>query len=76
MAVESEPVSRTVTYDPAGTETMTEVRRIHVIRPERGGRGDCSHCPAHHFRCAQADWSSQAQTITATNSRAFSAASD
>ena len=72
VAVESEPVSRTVTYDPNGTESMTEVRRIHVIRPEHGGHGDCSHCPAHAFRCAKADWSSQAQTVTATHSRAFS----
>lgn len=75
VAVESEPVSRAVSYDPAGTETMTEVRRIHVIRPEQGGYGDCSHCPAHHFRCAKADWSSQIQTISASHSRAFGTAS-
>jgi hypothetical protein len=63
VAVEGEAVSRTVCYDPAGSETMTEVRRIHVIRPEEGGRGDCSNCPAHAFPCAEADWSSLEQTI-------------
>ncbi len=74
VAVESEPVSRTISYDPAGTEGMTEVRRIHVIRPEQGGHGECAHCPAHDFECAKADWSSQAQTVSARRSRAFGAA--
>jgi len=68
-AVENESVSRTVSYDAAGTETTVEVRRMHVIRPERGGRGDCSHCPAHTFECAKAEWQSQAQTLTARESR-------
>lgn len=63
-AVENEAVSRVVSYDPVGTETTVEVRRMHIIRPERGGRGDCSHCPAHEFECAKADWSSQTQTIS------------
>ena len=71
MAVENEPVSQTVSYDPSGTETTVEIRRIHVIRPKDGGRGDCAHCPAHEFQCAKADWTSQAQTVTATYSRAF-----
>ena len=71
VAVENEAVSRTVSYDPAGTETTVEVRRMHVIRPEQGGHGDCSHCPAHEFQCAKADWSSQTQTVTARRSRAF-----
>ena len=35
VAVENEAVSRNVSYDPAGTETTVEVRRMHVIRPER-----------------------------------------
>ncbi|MBN2473603.1 MAG: hypothetical protein JXB62_03265 [Pirellulales bacterium] len=52
-AVENESVSRTVTYDPPGTETTVEVRRLHVLRPESGGRGDCSCCPAHDFPCAR-----------------------
>lgn len=60
VAVENEAVSRMVSYDPAGTETTTEVRRMHVIRPEQGGRGDCSHCPAHDFPCARANWSQTA----------------
>jgi len=76
VAVESEPVSRTVSYDPVGTETMTEVRRIHVIRPDQGGRGECSHCPAHAFPCAEADWSSQTQTVSACRSRAFGTANE
>lgn len=69
VAVENESVSRTVSYDPAGTETTVEVRRLHVVRPEPGGRGDCSHCPAHSFQCAKAQWNSQAQTVTSTRSR-------
>jgi hypothetical protein len=74
VAIENEAVSRIVSYDPAGTETTMEVRRMHVIRPERGGHGDCSHCPAHEFECAKADWSSQIQTISARRSRAFGTA--
>jgi hypothetical protein len=74
VAVENEAVSRTIEYDPAGTETLTEVRRIHVIRPEHGGHGECANCPAHDFQCAKADWSSQPQTISASRSRAFGAA--
>ena len=64
IAVENEPVSQTSATDADGAETTTEQRRLHVIRPESGGRGDCSHCPAHDFECAKADWSSQQQTIT------------
>jgi hypothetical protein len=74
VAVENEAVSRLVSYDPAGTETTVEVRRMHVIRPERGGHGNCSHCPAHDFQCAKADWSSVMQTISARHSRAFGTA--
>jgi hypothetical protein len=71
MAVENEAVSHTISYDPSGLETTVEVRRVHVIRPQEGGRGDCAYCPAHDFQCAKADWTSQVQTVTATHSRAF-----
>ena len=71
VAVENEAVSRLVSYDPGGTETTVEVRRMHVIRPEQGGHGNCSHCPAHEFQCAKADWSSETQTVSARRSRAF-----
>ena len=71
VAVENEVLSRTVSYDSAGTETATEVRRMHVIRPAKGGRGDCSLCPAGSFPCAEADWSSQPQTVTTHRSRQF-----
>jgi hypothetical protein len=73
VAVENEAVSRIVSLDPTGTETTVEVRRMHVIRPEQGGHGTCTHCPAHAFECAKADWSSQPQTISARRSRAFGA---
>lgn len=71
VAVENEAVSRIVSYDPSGIETTTEVRRMHVIRPEQGSHGDCKHCPAHAFECAKADWSSQPQTISARRSQTF-----
>jgi hypothetical protein len=71
VAVENEAVSRTVSCDSAGTETTVEVRRLHTIRPEKGGHGDCAHCPAGTFPCSKADWLSQEQTISATHSRAF-----
>jgi hypothetical protein len=67
VAVENEPISQVVAYDPAGTETTTRVRKLHVIRPEEGGRGDCSHCPAHSFQCAQANWTTLAQTRNDTD---------
>ena len=63
IAVENEPLSRSVSYEPDGTEITAEVRRIHVIRPAQGGRGDCRHCPAGALPCAKADWSTQAQTV-------------
>ncbi len=71
VAVENEAVSRLVSYDPEGMETTVEVRRMHVIRPEHGGHGDCLHCPAHAMQCAKADWSTQIQTVSARHSRAF-----
>ena len=69
VAVENEPVSRTVSFDAAGMETRVEVRRMHAIRPEQGGHGSCAHCPAHDFQCAKTDWTSQVQTLTTTESR-------
>jgi hypothetical protein len=71
VAVENEPISRTVSRDPSGTETTVETRRMHVIRPVQGGRGECSHCPAHAYPCATSEWSSQMQTVSASQSRAF-----
>jgi hypothetical protein len=71
MAVENEAVSHTISYDPSGTETTVEIRRIHVIRPKEGGHGNCAYCPAHEFQCAKAEWTSQVQTITDTFSRAI-----
>jgi len=67
MAVENEPISQTVSYDSAGTETTIEVRRLHVIRPEHGGRGNCTYCPAHSLECAKTDWASQVLTATGTS---------
>lgn len=66
VAVENEPISQTVSYDPAGTETTVQVRRLHVVRPEEGGRGDCSHCPAASFQCAREDWITLEQTTRST----------
>jgi hypothetical protein len=66
VAVENEPITQSVSYDPAGTETVVEVRRLHVVRPESGGKGDCSHCPAHSFSCAQEDWISLEQSLATT----------
>lgn len=72
LAVENEPVSQTVSYDPSGSETTVEVRRLHVIRPEKGGgKGDCSHCPAHAFDCAKAEWNTLEQTVTTTSTRSL-----
>ena len=55
VAVESEPLEESVSYDSAGKQTVTQVRRMEVIRPAEGGRGDCSYCPAHEFPCRQAE---------------------
>lgn len=54
VAVEDEPVSQTVSYEPSGTETTVQVRRLHLVRPDDAGRGDCSHCPAHGLQCVRA----------------------
>ncbi|NUQ63474.1 MAG: hypothetical protein HUU20_13425 [Pirellulales bacterium] len=69
VAVENEPISQTLSYDPAGTETTVQVRRLHVVRPEEGGRGDCSHCPASSLQCAREDWISLEQTAQLTQTR-------
>ena len=69
MAVENESISQTVSLDPAGTETTVQVRRLHVVRPESGGKGDCSYCPAHSFECAKEDRFSAEQTIVTTQTR-------
>lgn len=69
VAVENEPISQTVSYDPAGTETTVAVRRLHVVRPEEGGHGDCSHCPAASFQCAREDWITLEQTTRSTETR-------
>lgn len=70
VAVENEPVSQTVSYDPVGTETTVTVRRLHVVRSEKdSGRGDCSHCPAREYPCAQENWASLEQTATSTSTR-------
>ncbi|MFH1268686.1 MAG: hypothetical protein ABIK89_23415 [Planctomycetota bacterium] len=72
IAVENEPVSHTVSYDPSGTETTVEVRRLHVVRPEEGGgKGDCSHCPAHAFDCAKQEWTALEQTATDSRTRSL-----
>lgn len=51
VAVENEPVEESVKYDPAGMETVVQVRPLHLVRPPQGGRGDCSYCPARDFPC-------------------------
>jgi hypothetical protein len=71
VAVENEPISRTVSCDPSGTETSVEVRPMHVVRPEEGGsRGDCAYCPAHGLQCSGEDTLAVEQTITDTRVRA------
>ncbi|MEN6493614.1 MAG: hypothetical protein ABFD16_04920 [Thermoguttaceae bacterium] len=76
VAVENEPVSQTVSYDAGGTETTVEVRRLHLVRPEEGGgRGDCSHCPAHSFQCAQEDWITLEQNLSSTRTRSLQSGS-
>ena len=72
VAVENEPVSRSVSYDPAGIETTVEVRRLHVVRPAQGGgTGDCTYCPAHSLPCASQQWTSLEDTATETRSRSI-----
>lgn len=68
VAVENEPVSRSYSYDPAGTETLSEVRRLHIVHPaEEGGQGDCTHCPAHALECASEPWDAAATLAPAAS---------
>jgi hypothetical protein len=53
VTVENESVSRAASYDAAGKETAAEVRRMCAVRPQKGSRGDCSHCPAGGLDCAK-----------------------
>jgi hypothetical protein len=55
VAIENEPLEESITYDSAGIETVRRARRLEVIRPAAGGRGDCSYCPAHDFPCRRAE---------------------
>ncbi len=71
VAVENEPVSQTVYYDPAGMETTVQVRRLHVVCPDGGGRGDCSHCPASSSPCAQERPIGEEETATVTETRTY-----
>lgn len=71
MAVENEPISQTVSYDPSGIETTVQVRRLHVIRPDGGGAGDCSYCPARSLQCGQDDAALMEPTASTTSSRSL-----
>jgi hypothetical protein len=71
MAVENEPISQTVSYDPSGAETTVQVRRLHVVVPDEGGRGDCSYCPARSLPCATGDLRDAEQTAGATSTRSL-----
>jgi hypothetical protein len=75
-AVENEPVSQTVSYDSAGTETTVLVRRLHLVMPEEGGRGDCSWCPAHRLDCARSDAAELEPTVATVQSRPLHVAPD
>jgi len=55
VAVENEPCAESIRYDPAGHDTVVETRRMHVMFPPTGGRGDCSCCPARAFPCRESD---------------------
>jgi hypothetical protein len=71
MAVENEPISQTVSCDPSGIETTVQVRRLHVIRPDGGGAGDCSYCPARSLQCGQGDAALMGPTASSTSSRSL-----
>lgn len=72
VAVENEPLSQTVTYDASGMETTVQVRRLHVVEPAEGGRGDCSYCPAHSLPCASGGVLQPEQTASETWVRSMS----
>lgn len=69
MAIENEPISHTVSLDPSGTETTVKVRKIHLVRPDSGGQGDCTRCPAHSFDCAKAEWNANVPRVTEVSHR-------
>jgi len=69
MAIENEPLSHTVSLDPSGTETTVKVRKVHLVRADKGGHGDCSQCPAHSFDCAKDDWATIGQVNLNTAGR-------
>jgi len=71
MAVENEPLSWSVSFDPSGTETTVEVRRVHLVRPEESGGGSCWHCPARAFECAKKPWRTLAEELSTTASRSI-----
>ncbi len=71
MAVENEPISQTVSYDPSGIETTVQVRRLHVIRPDGAGAGDCSYCPARTLHCDQSEADLMEPTASSTSSRSL-----
>ena len=71
VAVENEPISQTVSYDPSGIETTVQVRRLHVVLPDEGGRGECSYCPAHSLPCATGDFPDPGQTASGTSTRSL-----
>ncbi len=68
-AVENEPVATTVSVDPQGLEIISQSRRIHIVRSQQGGKGNCDRCPAHALACAQQPWREHIQTITDVQSR-------
>lgn len=69
VAVENEPISQSVSYDPSGMETTVQVRRLHVAVPDQGSRGNCSYCPAHSLPCATRDLHEPEATTSVTSTR-------
>ena len=63
-ATENEPASSADSSDRLEDQFPATARPVHVIRPEQGGHGDCSHCPAHNLPCANVQWTSRRQTGT------------
>jgi len=70
-AVENEPISQTVSYDPSGIETTVQVRCLHVVLPDEAGRGECSYCPAHSLPCATGELHEPEQTASTTSTRSL-----
>jgi len=71
VAVENEPISQSVSYDPSGIETTVQVRRLHVVLPDQGSRGDCSYCPAHSLECATGDFHEPETAASVTSTRSL-----